>query len=82
MPDTLLVEVRTMTRKLFTCSLPIPNLEIYLTLTENLSNSNYRLLDFRQSEDISFLILKIGQKLLKLTEKESVYADFQNLHLV
>jgi len=48
MPDTLLVEVRTLTRKLFTCSLPIANLETYLKLTENLSNSNYRLLDFRQ----------------------------------
>ncbi len=76
------MEVRTLTRKLFTCSLPIQTLDAYIKLTENISNSNYRLLDFRQSENIAFLILKIGHKLLKLTEKEAVYADFQNLHLV
>lgn len=81
-PYGLLVEVQTLTRKLFTGNLKIDHIDLYYYLSSKLTTSNYKLLDFRHSEQIDYLILKIGCKYVKLEGKDSVYSDFQNLHLV
>lgn len=74
LPESLLIEVRTQNQKLYTANTKIKSHHHYASLTEHLSQSNYRLVDSRRKQ-LNFLVLRVGKQLLKLTEREYVSYD-------